>query len=144
MQLAQLRVEPVHLSIRVGEHEPAGVRVACTVRVPALDQRGPGRVLVRRPRHRPVAVERLYGRVEPSLGQIARGLALRIRTLPRHFGDLGRPVRLAQLDEQPARWRRAGDPRTTLAPLARASASSSPVTRLSSIAASSTISAVRL
>ena len=72
------------------------------VRRPARDQGGPSRLLVRRPRHRPVVVERLHHRVEPALGQVARRLPLPAHPLPRHLGDLGRPVRLAQLGEQPA------------------------------------------
>ena len=49
-----------------------------------------------------MAVERLHRSVEPALGQVARRLPLPVHLLPRHLGDLGRPVRFAQFGKQPA------------------------------------------
>ena len=100
--LAQLRVDPRHVCVGVREHKPARHRVRQRVGLPAFHQRRPRGLAVSGPDDRAVPVVGRHRTVEPALGQIARGLALPVHLLPRHLGDLGRAVLLAQLGEQSA------------------------------------------
>ena len=146
--LAQLGVQRVHVAVGVGEHEPRGVGLGRGVALPGRDQ-GRARVrLVVGPGDRAGLVERRHGLAEPALGQVARRLRAASPTRWRVISVISAaPCRWRSSVNSPPRsmlasWR-SSPARITFAPARRASASSSPVTRLSSIAASSTITTVR-
>ncbi len=101
--IARGQVQVTHLRIGMGEDDPGLVRIGAALRVPSVDQLGPGLLARVRRLHHAMRLIGMDGLAGPARRQRPRGVFLPVLMLPANLADLGRPMPLGQRAKRRAR-----------------------------------------